>query len=260
MIVRDTGDAWVLTAQHEHARLSGDAARRFRPFFEGDPHFEDLVTAVYQHDLGWVRLDETPVWNDRASAPYSFIDYPLLPKLTHYRLGLDQVEELNPYAALLCSMHYAAFVEGSTDEESSAFHRYETGRQERIRKELGIPGAKELQKPFSLLKLCDRISLYVTLNEPGAGKEQEYPPYRTGFGQSESFHPDGSGILAARWISKSEIEMAPNPFEHTFRTSVRQKRVPKALAGEIGLAEAYRRTEETEQEVVFHGRTGEEEA
>ncbi|WP_426447916.1 DUF3891 family protein [Paenibacillus sp. S-38] len=259
MIVRDSGDAWVLTAQHEHARQSGEAARRFRSFFEDYPYFEDLVKAVYQHDLGWVRLDETPVWNDRASAPYSFIDYPLLPKLTHYRLGLDQTEALNPYAALLCSMHYAAFVEGSSDNESQAFYHHETRRQERIRRGLGIP-EEELQKPFSLLKLCDLLSLYLCLNEPGAGKEQEYPPYRSGFRYSEPFHPDAAGKLTARWISRSEVEMEPNPFEYTFRLSVRQKRVPKALAAKAGLAEAYRQTEETVLEVRFRGRSGEEEA
>ncbi|MBD2863380.1 DUF3891 family protein [Paenibacillus oceani] len=258
MIVRCTEHQLVLTTQHDHARLSGDIARAFSPFLEGDPYLEDALVAVYQHDIGWVRLDETPVWNDRFSLPFSFTDYPLLPKLTHYTFGLDQVESMNPYAALLCSMHYCSFsvFQDSVVEACIDFTRHELERQRRISAGLGLTNREELLKQLQLLQLCDRISLYVCMNEPGAAKEKEHPWYKAGFSDSERFSPKGDTRLTAGWMSDTEIELTPNPFEHTFRTEIIQRTIDRRHIEQVGIAEAYAHSESVVREIVFAGRNG----
>ncbi|GIP31654.1 hypothetical protein J2TS4_08640 [Paenibacillus sp. J2TS4] len=131
MVVRETEHEIIMVRQHDHAQLSGEIAKHFKSFFTDDPYFEDTLLAIYQHDLGWVRLDEVPMWNDRTSLPFSFMDFPLLPKLTHYTYGLDQIERMNKYAGLLCSLHYASFgvFRNSTVPECIDFSRHECLRQ-----------------------------------------------------------------------------------------------------------------------------------
>lgn len=108
-------------------------------------------------------------------------DYPSLPKVTHYQYGLDQVEKMNKYAGLLCSMHYYSFgFQDSTDRDCIEFAHHEKCRQKRIRDELNVTNDEAIIKQFRLLQLCDRISLYVCLNNPGVSKEQEHPPFKIG--------------------------------------------------------------------------------
>ncbi|WP_195575565.1 DUF3891 family protein [Paenibacillus sp. 1001270B_150601_E10] len=257
MIVRETELAFIMVEQHEHAQLSGDVARQFKNFFVDDPFFNDLVFAVYHHDLGWKRLDDTPIWNDHQAAPFSFMDYPLLPKLTHYQYGLDQTEQMNKYAALLCSLHYSSFglFKGSSVEESNMFIHQEDKRQQRIKAELNLNNHEDINKPFRLLQLCDAISLYVCLYSPGVDKEQENPWYKNGFKDSEPFNDVDDRRLVAEWISSNEIKITPNPFDHSFHTLLKQKRVSKALINEVGIGDAYKQSEWFNQEVVFVGRS-----
>lgn len=256
MIVRETEHEYVMTAQHDHARLSGNVARNFGHFFMNDPFFNDLVFAVYHHDYGWVRLDETPIWDDSRSMPCSNPNYPLLPKLTHYQYGLDQVERRNKYAGLLCSMHYYSFgFQHSTVEECIDFARNEERRQKRIRDELNLTNDEDIIKQFKLLQLCDRISLYVCFNSPGVSKEQEHPSYKLGFEDSELFNIDSEGLLVPEWLNTSEINITPNPFNSSFKTSLRQKRVSKQLVKEIGIAQAYKNGEWVDLEIIFAGRS-----
>lgn len=256
MIVRETEHEFVMTAQHDHAQLSGDVANHFRHFFVNDPSFEDLLFAVYHHDFGWVRLDETPIWDDRKSLPYSFTDYPLLPKVTHYQFGLDQVERMNKYAGLLCSMHYYSFgFQHSTDRDCIEFAQHEEYRQIRIRDELSVTNNEDVIKQFMLLQICDRISLYVCLNIPGVSKQQEDPRFKEGFEDSELFNMESESPLVAKWLNAKEIQITPNPFNSSFRTNLRQKRIAKQLVKEIGIAQAYKDAEWFTQEVIFIGRS-----
>lgn len=255
MIVREEEQQFVMVAQHDHARLSGDLAGHFSRFFTDDPHFDDVLLAIYNHDLSWVRLDEAPIWNDRKSAPYSFTDYPLLPKLTHYEYGLNQTERLNKYAALLCSMHYSSFgiFQNSVNPACQDFSREEARRQHRIMAELGVTNDALLDKQLKLLQLCDRISLYVCLNRPGSGKDQENARYKAGFEDSELFTDGKARRLIAQWVNDNEIRLTPSPFETGFHACLRQKRVPKELIRKQGIEHAYRSSEWVDQHVYFAG-------
>lgn len=254
MIIRDTEHEFIMTAQHDHAELSGHVARNLkRQFFIKDGYIDDVIKAVYEHDRGWIRMDASPIWNDRTSEPFSFGNYPLYPKLVLYRLGIDEVEQINPYAALLSSLHYCSFsvFHGTTDKECLGFFRFESERQTKLRKVLSNISDGVIEAHLQLLQLCDHISLYVALNHPGVSKEDEHPWYKSGFNGSQSFHPNGSELLIANWIDVETIRITPSPFVAAFQTCVRTKVVPKALVRQAGIQEAYRVTGFTEQLVKF---------
>lgn len=257
MIVRETEHEITMVTQPDHAQLSGDVASNFKKFFSNDPYFEDVLFAIYQHDLSWIRLDETPIWNDRKSIPFSFTDYPLLPKLTHYKYGLDEIERMNKYAGLLCSLHYSSFgiFQNSSIADCIDFSRDETNRQQRIKTELSLTNHEDILKQFRLLQLCDVISLYVCLNSPGASKEQEHPRYRTGFEDSELFNNESNDRLVAEWMNNKEIQITPNPFDFSFSTNLRLKKLSKKQIEEKGLEKAYKNSEWINQEIIFIGRS-----
>src|SRR5690606_13416907 len=121
--------------QHDHAYLSGVISRWFPESMFGHDRIQEVVLAIEQHDRGWIRLDETPIWNDRHGVPFSFMDYPLPPKLLSYRQGIDEVEEMNMYAGLLCSLHYSSFnhIKNSSLKYCVEFREYETDRQSRMK-------------------------------------------------------------------------------------------------------------------------------
>ncbi len=90
MICREQAGKFVMIKQHDHGLLAGKFAARFH--MEQVPRkrrLDEVLYAIGNHDRGWIDLDEAPFWNDTAKAPYSFIDFPVVPKLTFYRWGLD---------------------------------------------------------------------------------------------------------------------------------------------------------------------------
>lgn len=203
MIVRETADGFLLIEQHEHGLLSGEFARRWR---ERTHPYGPTVYAVANHDVGWRELDREPLWNPEKKRPYSFVDYPLEPKLEAYGRGIDLVERESPYAGLLCSMHYQGFVRGLEEEPAARFVAAEERRQERLRRSLSGEELAGLRRNFLFLRLCDDLSLFVCLNEPG---RNEHPWYREGFRfLGERFLPV--------WEDRRTLRLEPNPFHEPF--------------------------------------------
>lgn len=240
MIVRENLDEFILTRQNDHAHLSAEIARRFEHFFINDPYFNDALVAIYEHDRSWIVPDAALRWNLEKQRPYDFIDYPLHEKLDYYRLGLDETENLNPYAGLLCSMHYTSFINrDATDKESQEFLKAEQNRQYILRNQLKIIEDTLLNKHFQLLQLCDNLSLYVCLNRPGIKKEEEHFFFKNGFKNSSTFNPVGSNNLMGIWPSLNEINILPFPFKTPFETSIDQMHLSKRAILENGLDSAY---------------------
>ncbi|MBJ6360352.1 DUF3891 family protein [Paenibacillus sp. GCM10012307] len=254
MIIRDNGQEFIMIAQHEHGLLSGVIARHFQKrFFLAPNRYEEVIVAISEHDRGWIKLDDTPIWNDAESVPFTFVDYPLLPKLAFYQFGIEEVEKLSPYAALLCSLHFASFSDmlPSAPQEFTDFCKEEQNRQQQLKHRLGVVDESLLQAHFRLLQLCDDLSLYVCLNEPGAAKADEHPWFRSGFEKAKGFVSGGADLPVARWIGAKEIAVSPPVFEHRFSASLRAKHVPKPLIKELGIGRAYSETEWTEHEFIF---------
>jgi hypothetical protein len=204
VIVREEPDAFLLVRQHDHGLAAGEFARRFarkpRPL-------EPTLLAVANHDLAWRELDAEVLWDEDGDRPYSFVNYPRERKLPAQRRGIDEIERFNPYAGCLCSMHFARFVEGSREPIEARFWEAELRRQERLRERMGVEELATLERNFRFLRLCDGLSLFVCLNEPG-GKDQP-PPYPEGF-------VFGGERFAPIWEDEHTLRFEPSPFVEAF--------------------------------------------
>ena len=164
MIVREKPDSYVLIKQHDHGLAAGEFARHWA---RGPRPLESALYAIAHHDVAWQGPDARVRWNEETGRPYSFADYPPEPKVRAYDDGLDWLEERDPYAACLCSMHYETLMRrfgGSEVEER--FADAESRRQEKLRAGMSEEELQSLGYSLRLLRLCDGLSLFICLS-PG---------------------------------------------------------------------------------------------
>lgn len=215
MIVRERLDSFVLIRQHDHGRVSGEFARHWEA--EIKPESPTLY-AIAEHDVGWQELDDEVRFNPGTNTPYSFIDYPLEPKLRAYKHGLDRIESGNPYAGYLCSLHYSSFVRDSREPVAVEFREREAGRRGRIEDILPENWLENAEYNFRLLQLCDDLSLFLCLNEPG---ENTFPWYRDGF----RFLGER---LVPVWRDGPTLSLTPNPFSESFELAIPYRRIGRS--------------------------------
>lgn len=253
MIVRERGDDWVMIAQHEHGRISGECAAAWRAeLFEGNERRDEVTLAAFEHDRGWIALDEAPFWNDRGGAPYTFMDFPLRVKLVHYRKGIDEIRARNSYAGLLCSSHYVALLERERHPLIRAFIGEEHKRQAEWLKEPALyEKMKNLHAHLRILQFLDNLSLYLCLNEPGVSKPDELAWFRDGFPGTERFAFAASRMLQAAWADRGTVRLTPFPFAEALRVRLRCKTVAQAAARRDGLAAAYEAAPWEEQDIAI---------
>jgi hypothetical protein len=207
VIIREEKGRFVIVRQHDHSRVSGEFACHWAAGFEP---FGPTLYAITEHDLGWRELDDEVRFDPETGKPYSFTNYPLEPKLRAYRHGIDQVEAVESYAAYLCSLHYSSFVRDSQEPVAVRFSEREAARREKIQRSLPEGWMANADYNFRLLQLCDDLSLFVCLNEPG---ENTYPWYRDGFRfMGEKLIP--------HWRDRRTLALSPNPFSETFEVTV----------------------------------------
>jgi Protein of unknown function (DUF3891) len=208
MIVRERPDTFLLFGQHEHALMAGEFARRWG---ERPVPFESTVYAVANHDLAWREPDGEVLWNEEKDRPYSFVDYPLHLKLPAQKRGIDRVEARDSYAGCLCSMHYARFLLDAERLEEIEFRDGEFERQRRLAQGMSAAELENLERNFRLLRLCDGISLFLCLNEPGG--DEDPPPYPEGF----VFKGTRFDLV---WEDGQTLGLDPNPFSEAFGIEV----------------------------------------
>ena len=115
MIIRETEDAFVMTTQDDHGRFSGDVARGFRrELFMDESVLEEVLLAITEHDRAWLRMDDTPIWNDEPDSVY-FYRLSGQPKMLMYTKGVDEIEAMSPYAGYLCGLHFASFMKNAAE-------------------------------------------------------------------------------------------------------------------------------------------------
>lgn len=205
MIVREVPEGFVLIRQYDHGLVAGEIARHWGREPRPSP---STVYAVAQHDLGWRELDESVLWNEGAGRPHDFMSYPTEPKVRAFSAALDLLEERDPYAACLSSMHYATLMQNSDREPEVRFREAEARRQERLRRDIADESVGALEHDLRLLKVCDGLSLFLCLNEPG--REASYPaPYPDGFALGgEEYVPE--------WADQRTLRVRPDPFSGPF--------------------------------------------
>ncbi|WP_042197864.1 DUF3891 family protein [Paenibacillus camerounensis] len=264
MICREQDGTIVMVKQHEHGRLAGELAKWFKD--EQVPESvrrDEVLWSIANHDRGWIDLDETPFWNDAENAPYSFIDFPVVPKLTFYRRGLNEIEAVSPYGALLCSLHFERLIEVSGEEcpELEEYQKDEAERRASIHRELeqrAVPiGEDELYYDARLLQFCDDLSLYMALNRPGSPKSEEHPWWKDGFSGSEDFKFTSGRVITAEWQDEATLRLEPFPFTHEVETVIILRKVSRKDITDKGIARAYRETPEEECRIMVTGFAGE---
>lgn len=244
MICRVQDEHFVMIKQHDHGLLAAELAARFRIEQASRSRRDEVLYAIANHDIGWIDLDETPFWNDQAKMPYTFIDFPVAPKLTFYRRGLDEIEASTLYGALLCSLHYERLIEvsGERSPELTVYMQEEEKRRSAIHRRLEesgqAPGEDELYYDGKLLQFCDDLSLFLSLHEPGTPKEDFHPWFREGFPSAKDFDCTGGRTVAAEWRG-TELLLGPFPFTEAFEVMLPLRRVPIREAESRGLAAAY---------------------
>jgi hypothetical protein len=265
LICREQDGAFVMIKQHEHGRIAGEFAANFRE--DNVPETirrAEVLRAIGNHDRGWIDLDETPFWNDAEGAPYSFIDFPVVPKLTFYKRGLNEIEADTPYGALLCSLHFERLIEvsGEDSPELTAYLKDEAERRDRIHRELEQNeeplGEAELYYDARLLQFCDDLSLYLGLNEPGSPKSQEHPWWADGFSGSEDFSFTSGRVITAEWQDASTLMLEPFPFTREVEVAFKLRRVSHQDIADKGIARAYRETPEEECRITVASRPEED--
>ncbi|WP_077213502.1 DUF3891 family protein [Bacillus dakarensis] len=254
MIVAQQNDSFIMINQHDHAKVSGLLAENWRDdYFFGVERKLDVIFAIYEHDRGWIDLDKNPLLNKRTQIPFSFIDYPLAPKIAHYKKGIDEVEFKNKYAALLCSLHYGSFLQHSDDQYSQNFYKQEVQRQQTLLKMLNIIGIiqkeKQLQYHLDMLKFCDNLSLYICLNKPGVDKSKEHPFYRNGF--SQRFHFANNQRIDAHWKDEETVSLSVSPHAKEVEVLLPYKEVEKKHILEFGLSKAFHNAPHSTRKVKF---------
>jgi Protein of unknown function (DUF3891) len=103
VIVRDTGDAWQVVLQTDHADLSGAFADSWD---DRGPRHDSVALAARRHDDGWAVWEQSPQVGEDG-APVTFLDVQVPAHLAFYRAGIAAITDEDTYAGLLVSMHGA---------------------------------------------------------------------------------------------------------------------------------------------------------
>ncbi|MEH7177774.1 DUF3891 family protein [Neobacillus vireti] len=245
MIIRELEDSFIMITQHDHAKISGEIAHQWKDeYFKGEERKEEVVLGIYEHDRGWIEPDLAPLWNMEQQKPYTFMDYPLEAKVSFYKNGIDEVAKMSKYAGLLCSAHYASFLQYEEDPIGIKFMEDESTRRLRLLKQCGILGNMAKEKLFlhhlSILKWCDNLSLYICLHEPGVTKENEYSFFRNGISPAFSFA--NNEPIQLNWNDINTVSLSMSPLEKEAQVQLVFKEVKKEDIKANGLISAYTNT------------------
>ena len=176
MIVRPTGDTAEIVMQVDHAVISGQLAEAWA----GEIAARDsLIVAARLHDIGWRHWEAEPRLNTDTDQPTNFLNVQIDEHLRLYRLGIEEVAAVDPYAGLLVSMHSAGIYTGrygtqpalkltrAPDVQSLVddFVAEQEARYEAVRDGLDV-SQDELWRNYLLLQVFDRLSLRVCLGDP----------------------------------------------------------------------------------------------
>lgn len=215
MLVRDREGGFALVEQYEHSLISGTLARHWG--WEPEPS-ASAIYAISEHDLAWKELDAGVSFNPDTGRPYNFFEYPAEPRLSAYRRGIDAIEANDPYAGLLCSLHYESFVRNATGTAEASFRAAERERQSRLMFAVSEAERERLEDELALLRICDDLSLFLCLNEPG---ENAYPWFREGFVY-------GDTRLVPVWDESHVLRLDPSPFARGFEVVIPYRVIDEA--------------------------------
>lgn len=241
MIIREQKESFIMIEQHHHAHISKEIIAHWKDhFLKNDKMINSVLYAIQMHDYGWNFFDKQPFWNDKINKPYSFIDFPIVPKTVLYTEGVNKVEEKDPYAAALCSAHYINFMKNDETDEVIFYLNHERNRIKRILKHYPQITSEIFDDHLSLLKFADNISLFICLNEPGTSKDNHHYFFKNGI--PISIKMIKTNLIDAKWISKDTVALIGLPQVPSFSVLLKQKRLTKQEIFKKGLVDLYQTT------------------
>lgn len=242
MIVYKKDGIIRLYQQHEHARIAGEMARAWKEeWFEGYQRWNDVIYSATEHDRGWIDFDETLMWDVNNDVPHSFITLPIPIKKHIYRIGLDEIESVNPYAALLSSLQFCKLMGlVSNDRHAEDFIKQEQFRHERIKYLQDIKSTvklKELYFHLSVLRFCDDLSLFLCMYPPGTSNTATWFSQ----GLTEKFDFLGGKPVIPNWDGEEVVRLSSFPFETDLNFDLIYREIYVADIPLIGLQAAYKK-------------------
>lgn len=249
MIIYEKEKSFVLITQHDHAQVSGTLLSSWRSeWLVESERKQDLIYAAYEHDRGWIDLDRFPLWNDADHQPFSFRDFPANIRFLYYVKGLNEIQQVNEYDALICSLHFTTLARRFMNDDTNKFINHEQERQTRLQKRLGVVDQAQLQIHLNTLMLCDELSLFVCMEPPGTPRDQ-YEWFAEGF--RLSFPNTYQSVLHADWKDQKHVQLSPFPLNRPVQTAVPYKEVKKMDITKYGIAKAYHQEQLKRFEVTF---------
>lgn len=211
MIVRQTKDGVRLIAQHDHARVAGSLVRHWsgvESMLPPSPEIKESVWfAVDNHDVGWCKADESPLYDPVTRLPFSFFGITSDEATEIWSESIAICANFHVFSGYLVSVHFGQLAEaGCRGAPPGAlgrlkeFSRFQTMRQANWMKEFS-PMELEMRKNASrLLRACDTLSL-LTCRAPEIS-----PP----IGQ---VHPLTRCSLKVRPTKEGGLEISPWPLD-----------------------------------------------
>lgn len=174
MIVQDLGDRIRCIDQHDHAILSGTFAGNWHDPQTGKPVTSDLITSTALHDMCWIEADLHPRFDPASGRPFDFLSYPEAAKLQLYLRGIETMERLHPWGALLHAMHFSSF---ASPGAHPTFHASVAAIIQRTTERCHREGWEldTLREDLELLRLFDVFSLLLCMTGPEL--ERPAPPW-----------------------------------------------------------------------------------
>jgi hypothetical protein len=219
-----------LVRQNDHALLSGRLAAQWIGDGDTPPDF-DTVLAIALHDLSWADADREPRFDPDTGGVVDFTSWSDPDREPLQTAGLDLVERVSPFAALLGSLHYERFLD---PDEFPDFAAGEKRRQQRLGKECGLaPDDPRVEAGRRLLRHLDVLSLLICLTGPGTTDAPGWlTPERVGV------RPDGERY-DPRWTDEGTLVCDPFPFAGRFTVAYPWRELEPPFASEQDLSDAW---------------------
>jgi hypothetical protein len=217
---RHDGELWI-TLQTDHMTQTGEIARAWGNAAFPGPRRPGAIMAARLHDEGWAFVDVDPEFDDATGLPVeltgkvfgSVYGSTTMPA-AHYRKGVDLLLGIDPYAALIASLHGTgvyfrdygldgqAIPDRSTiDPGARPFVDSEEALQQRLRTEMGA-SEEEVWYDFRLLIAWNRLSQILSRGI-GEANLSKVPT---------TAQPAGVSVHARR-IDTLTVALDPWPFE-----------------------------------------------
>jgi hypothetical protein len=240
-------DKWLLTAQAEHARISGLIAVSWN-FSDNKPH-DEVKLAISRHDDGWQEADSSPQPNEKGD-PRNFMEMPANESIHIAERSISLLyDEAKYYAARLVAGHFVALayrmdlahVSPGDARDIGQFIGEKKSLMLRCAASSGRPAPAEaetegktnnsernFEKDLRLLQVCDLLSLLVC-GEFSGEMEIEDVPY---LADTDKLLVTGRGDL--------NLGITPMPFKKPLRGLLEAVAVPRRV---------YQSGEELKQEI-----------